>query len=182
MKARATLAVLAILLLTGCEGFKSKPAVQMKLNDNYATSALLALKAIERDPYVPEKSSGLVSRFTQEKIDAADVSAVSPEERNLTDELNIVYAAQLRLNLYKHEYDRGNAELMALGLTTPFPYTQKQWNAIVKAHSNLALLQIKKINDLKEPLTACFADFEASLRSRLTAMPISCSTLPKATP
>ncbi len=43
----------------------------------YATSALLALNAIQRDPYVPAKGSQLVSRFTQEKIDAADVAAVS---------------------------------------------------------------------------------------------------------
>ncbi len=139
MKTAISVVVLSLALgacaLTGCGDSKSELAqsavgVQRKLSDSYATSALLALKAIQRDTYVPEKGSQLVSRFTQEKIDAADVAAVSGEERNLTSELNTVYHAQLNLNQRKEELASKQRWVLNADATQ---YTKKQWDAICAA-------------------------------------------------
>jgi hypothetical protein len=79
------------LLLTGCG---HKPKV---ISDNYATSALLALKDIQGDLYVPEKT-GIMNRFTQEKINVAEVAAVSPEERVNAAALSGIYEERLFVN------------------------------------------------------------------------------------
>jgi hypothetical protein len=91
------LIIVAMIMFSGCTSVTNR-MVPKKISDSYATTALLALKAIQRDPFVPKKNSQLVSRFTQDKIDAADVVAVSNEERNLTNALNPAYHAQLILN------------------------------------------------------------------------------------
>jgi carbonic anhydrase/acetyltransferase-like protein (isoleucine patch superfamily) len=83
-----------MLMLIGC-GHKPKA-----ISDNYATSALLALKDIEGDLYVPEKD-GVVNRYTQEKINVAEVAAVSPEERANAAALGAVYEERLFVNMSK---------------------------------------------------------------------------------
>ncbi len=158
---------------TGCGSSKSKPAqttvvVQTKLSDSYATSALFALKAIQRDTYVPAKGSQLVSRSTQEKIDAADIAAVSNEERNLTSELNAVYHAQLNLNQHKEELKQDSQRFF--GIDAP-QHTKKQWDVIAKVLT-------EKSNENKtigKQLDTCFSDFDASLRARSTNVPASCA-------
>ena len=98
--------VLGVTELIGCKNEKPVQAdsvTQNKLSENYATDALLALKAIQRDPFVPAKDSQLVSRFTQEKIDVADVAAVSNGEKSITAALNSVYHEQLYANQHKEK-------------------------------------------------------------------------------
>ena len=165
---------LGACVLTGCGSSKSKPAqttlaVQTKLSDSYATSALLALKAIQRDPYVPAKGSQLVSRFTQEKIDAADVAAVSAEEKNCTNALNTVYHAQLDLN--QREDERRRYQEDCFGADAP-ACSRKQMDALVK----LLTAEGTVIRTIKGRLDTCFSDFDTSLRARSTDVPASCAT------
>ncbi len=168
---------LGACVLTGCGSSKSKPsqstlAVQTKLSDSYATSALLALKAIQRDPYVPAKGSQLVSRFTQEKIDAADVAAISDEEKNVTVALNSVYHAQLNLNQFKEKFDNDSHSLERLDGTQ---YTKTRWDAICDAWGKMMAAESSQLKTLSEPLNVCFSDFDASLRVRSTDVPASCA-------
>lgn len=165
---------LGACVLTGCEGSKSNPAqttvtVQAKLSDSYATSALLALKAIQRDPYVPEKGSQLVNRATQEKIDSADVAAVSNEERNLTSELNAVYHAQLTLNQHKEELKQDSQRFF--GTDAP-QHTKKEWDVIAKVLTERATTN----KAIGKRLDMCFSDFDASLRVRSTDVPATCAS------
>ncbi len=91
---KAILIWAVLLLLSGCG---HKPKV---ISDNYATSALLALKDIQGDLYVPDKT-GIVNRFTQEKINVAEVEAVSPEERVNAAALSAIYEERLFVNTGK---------------------------------------------------------------------------------
>jgi len=56
------LALVLVAMCSGCGMFKPK------LSDNYATSALLALKAIEGDPYTPQKNPGLSAAPRKRKL------------------------------------------------------------------------------------------------------------------
>ena len=169
-------------LCSGCTERKSgggKPTqtnvvVQAKLSDNYATSALLALKAIQRDPYVPAKGSHLVGRLTQEKIDAADVAAISNEERKLTTALQSAYGARLNLNRRKEEWARRNHWFVEVDATQ---YTQKQWNALVEANYKLNLAEAPQMEALGGRLDACFSNFDVAIRARSADVPASCAEL-----
>ncbi len=160
------------LASTGCGNAESThaqtaAAVQRKLSDSYATSALLALKAIQRDPYIPEKDSNLVSRFTQEKIDAADVAAVSPEERGITSLLNAVYHKQLAVNYSKAKLKKDVAEWLPHS-----PQLSKKTNdALIGDFSDRR--QANK--DAEEQLNTCFTDLDTSLRARSTDVAASCT-------
>ncbi len=165
--------VVVALLILSVAGCKQAVAPSPKtLSDNCATASLLALKAIQRDTFVPDKGSGLVSRYTQEKIDAADVAAISGEERKVIDELNTVYAAQLRLNQVKKQLSTN--ELSALDATQ---YSQKQWDALVDAWGKMKVANLKQRDALQPPLDKCFSDFDASLRARSLAVPASCEAI-----
>jgi hypothetical protein len=164
------LVILAMIMVSGCASVTNRIAPK-KISDSYATSALLALKAIQRDPFAPEKHSQLVSRFTQEKIDAADVAAASTEERNLTNALNTVYQAQLSLNQLKQEEAN---RFQWLGSRDTTQYTQKQWEALVKATFDPAIAEIPRKKALTEHLDKCYSDFDASLRARSLDTPASC--------
>jgi hypothetical protein len=162
------------IALSGCGAKQTVLAEQpKKLSDAYATSALLALKAIQRDVFVPPKNSNLVGRATQEKIDAADVAAASPEERNLTAVLNSVYHEQLTVNQRQNSLTEMSREVLALDATR---YTQKQWNALTEAEFKILKLETPKIKAVRKQLDSCFADFDASLRARSTTAPESCTT------
>jgi len=182
---------LGACVLTGCGSFKSKPAqsavaMQRKLSDSYATSALLALKAIQRDPYVPAKGSQLVSRFTQEKIDAADVAAVSDEEKNVTSTLNAVYHAQLSLNKLNAKSDARWADaegdkpsgVPSRSCHEVPPAKRKYhpaWDAYCAMLEQLDSLEAPGKKELTEKLNTCFSDFDASLRARSTNVPAPCA-------
>ena len=170
MKKSLGMVAVVVIGLMGCRS-DSKPVqtatVQKKLSDNYATSALLALKAIQRDPYAPAKGSKMVSRFTQEKIDAADVIAVSSEERNVTTALNSVYLAQLNLNQHKAQLERDGNEIHTLDANN-----KKLSDAWVK----LMTTESAAVKSLSADLDACYVDFDALLRARLTDVPASCAS------
>ena len=83
MRTQLLRGMLVILALSGCKYSTPSIPERKQLSDGCAIASLLALKAIQGDPLVPEPHSGLVSRSTQEKIDAADVAAVSREERRV---------------------------------------------------------------------------------------------------
>jgi hypothetical protein len=119
-----TVFLLSVVFTVGCK----HPTVQKKLSDGCATSSLLALKAIQRDTFIPETGSHTVSRITQEKIDAADVAAASPEERAVASNLNAVYDGQLFLNakadLLQHE-----EKIMAFGGETAGLKAEREENS-----------------------------------------------------
>jgi uncharacterized protein YhdP len=148
---------------------------QAREKDNYDNNDPgcnpLALKAIQRDTYVPEKNSQLVSRFTQEKIDVADVAAVSDEEKNVTSALNTVYRAQLNLNQHKDAIAAPTRWALSVDATQ---YTQRQWNDITAAQLKLQLAELPMVKALSGQLDTCFSDFDASLRARSTGVPASC--------
>src|SRR5438093_10130858 len=104
-----------------------------------------------------------VSRFTQEKIDSADVAAVSDEERNLTSELNTLYHAQLSLNQRKEKQASRNRWFLEVDATK---YTQKQWDALIATNLKMNLAEAPQIKTLSGQLDTCFSDFDASLRAR----------------
>jgi hypothetical protein len=170
--------LLAGVVLSGC-GVKQTTSASApvpapeKLSDSYATSALLALKAIQRDPLVQPKNSNLVSRATQEKIDAADVAAVSEDEKKLTAVLNVIYNDQLSLNRQNNEVDKMTQWTLNVDATQ---YTQKQWNKIIDAQQKVILAGLPARKTLKAHLDSCFADFDTSLRARSTTAPTSCTT------
>lgn len=189
---KRTLGVVAIVVigLTGCRS-NSQPeqpaTVQKKLSDNYATAALLALKGIEHDAFVPVKGSQLVSRFTQDKIDAADATAVSNEEKNLTNVLSLLYHAKLTLNELNAKSD---ARWAAADRDRPpgvpsrschevppakIQYDHPAWDKYCAALEKLDRLEAPAKNEITEKLNACFSDFDASLRARSTIAPASCN-------
>lgn len=164
---RLSLVAIAVVL-TGCGTTKSAVFQQppKKLSDGYAMSALLALKAIEGDTYVPEKNSNLVSRFTQDKLDTADVAAVSPEERNITGSLNEVYKQRLLIN-------QNEAALKEAGndwLPRSPSLSKKQNDAIIAKLTKWG----DDIKSRKNQLATCFTDFDSSLRARSVDAPASC--------
>jgi hypothetical protein len=145
---------------------------QAKLGDGFATAALLALKAIQRDPYAPAGGSDLVSRFTQEKIDAADVVAKTNEERNVAAALNGIYRTQLGVNQVRAKFENDKHSLDRLDSTL---YSETEWKALCDAWGKIMVQDSSRLKALREPLTACLSDFDASLRARSTALPASCT-------
>ncbi|MGB7105118.1 MAG: hypothetical protein WBD39_00090 [Candidatus Acidiferrales bacterium] len=152
-----------------------KPArkvAQKKLSDDYAKSALLALKAIQRDASTPDVSGDtiLVNRHTQEAIDAADVSGTTDYEKAMTVALNAVYIQKLMYN-------------QKLELKTTL---HEMDSDLVKYSSDLAALthqqaaqraaQEPEIQALSKRLDACFADFDTTLRARSAALPAACAS------
>jgi hypothetical protein len=168
---KATLVVAAAVYVVGCSSNKAAQPEAQKLADNYATSALLALKAIQRDPYVPAKGSELVSRFTQEKIDAADVAATSDKEKNITVALTSVYRAQLTLNQRKEQMHVDGGKLEEIDSR----YSQKQRKALGDAWVKMMEAESSGVKSLSETINKCYSDFDPSLRARLTDVPASCS-------
>ncbi len=148
-----------VITPTGC---KHQPA-EKKLSDGCAIASLLALKAIQGDPYVPEKGSGLVSRATQEKIDAADVSAISPEERGIAKALSVVYGGQLFQN----------ARVNRLQILQKIASYGDKSNSLKVEREETA----REVETFGKSLDGCFSDFDASLRSRSLAVPASCAAL-----
>lgn len=160
--------IVVVTVLVGCGSTRSatvQPAPK-RLSDNYAISALLALKAIEGDTYVPEKGSNLVSRFTQEKIDAADVTAVSPEERNMTALLNNVYHERLSLNSDKAKLNQDSREWLEVSTRL----SKKTNDELIDKFTESG----KSIKARESQLDSCFADFDTSLRARSVDTPASC--------
>ena len=123
----------------------ARKATHKKLSDDYAKSALLALKAIQRgDPH------------TQEAIDVADVARTTDAERAMTKALNGVYLLKLDYN-QKLELEQVLTDSSGAG-----------------AAAKRAALE-PKIQTFSEKLGACFAEFEATLRARSTALPTACA-------
>ena len=155
--------------LAGC-GQKQAASVQAapkRLSDAYATSALLALKAIQGDVYVPpDAKSKLVFRPTQEKIDASDVTAVTPEERGLSALLGTVYDHRLTINFGEASFKRETAAFVE---ASPHISKQKSDQAI----DELAR-QSQEDKDRKDKFEACVNDLDASLRARSVDVPASC--------
>ncbi len=137
--------------------------MQKKLSDNFAIAALLALKSIQHDG----------NRSALDKIDAADVLAVSNEEKNVTLVLNSVYRKQLNFNRLKAKHDQDLHSLERLDATQ---YTQAEWNALCDAWGKLMLAQTSQMKTLSEPLNTCFTELDTSLRARSTDVPASCSS------
>jgi hypothetical protein len=162
-----SLAIISVALI-GCGTTKSSVVQPQpkKLSDGYAMAALLALKAIEGDTYAPGENSNLVSRFTQEKIDTADVTAVSPEERNMTVSLNEVYKRRLLIN-------QNEAALKEAGndwLPRSPSLSKKQNDAVIAKLTKWG----DEIKIRKNELATCFTDFDSSLRARAVDAPASC--------
>ncbi len=153
----------ALVATAGCK--PPAPPAEKKLSDSCAIASLLALKAIQGDPYIPEAGSGLVSRVTQEKIDAADVAAVSPDERNIAKALSLVYDGRLFLN---GRQDRSRLEQKTAG------YGDE--TSGLKAEREETARQVDVFGRMFD---GCVSDFDASLRSRSLAVPASCGTLPQ---
>jgi chromosome segregation ATPase len=160
-KIQAVILMLCVMPV-GCK--HTLTPAQKNLSDICATSSLLALKAIQRDLYVPEVGSHTVSRATQEKIDAVDVAAVAPEERAIASELNTIYDGQLFLNsradLLRHEDKLASFGSETVGLKTEREETSKQ------------------VDTFRMALDKCFTDFDASLRARSLFVPESCAAVP----
>ena len=127
------------------------------------SDGLLALKAIQGDPYVPEKGSGLVSRATQEKIDAADVVAISPEERGVAKALSVVYDGQLFQN----------TRVNRLQILQKIASYGNETNGLKVEREETA----REVDLFGKSLNACFSDFDRSLRSRSLTAPASCTAL-----
>jgi hypothetical protein len=160
--------VLGIMGLIGCKDEKPVQAdsvTQKKLSDTYATDALLALKAIQRNPFVPAKGSQLVSRFTQEKIDVADVAAVSNDEKSVTAALNSVYHVQLDANQHKEKMKADGNLLSTLDVRNK--KIADAWVKLMEAES-------AEQKSLDSSLEACYTTFDASLRARLPDIPAAC--------
>jgi len=128
-------------------GKSARETAPQALSDDFAKSALLALKTIQRDTTRPKVGSGqtlLVDRHTQELIDAADVAATTDEERSMAKVLAIVYLLKI---IYNGDVGR---EDTSHGL----PHSE--------------------IEGFSKRLDVCFADFEAILRARSTTSPATC--------
>lgn len=174
------LGLVALLLLTSSVFGQTQPArtpvkstrraAQKKLGDDYAKSALLALKAIERDATTPDVSgdSILVNRHTQEAIDAADVAGTTDDERAMTVALNAVYMQKL---MYNQKF-----ELQTTLHETDSDLVKYSDDLATFAHQQAAqrAAQEPEIQALSKKLDACFADFDAMLRARSTALPTAC--------
>ena len=149
--------LLSVALLAGCH----HAPVEKKLSDGCAIASLTALKAIQGDPYVQERGSNLVSRATQEKIDAADVAAISSEERGIAKALSVVYEAQLfqngRVNRLRLE-----EKLKGYGNESAGMKTEREENA-------------REVSVLGKTLETCYSEFDTSLRARSLAIPTSCA-------
>jgi len=170
----------AVLFLTASAFGQTQPvkesvkparrAVQKKLSDDYAKSALLALKAIQRDASTPDVSGDtiLVNRHTQEAIDAADVSGTTDDEKAMTAALNAVYVQRLMYNQ--------NLELETTLHEMDSDLVKYSGDLAAFAHQQAAqrATQEPKIQALSKRLDACFADFDATLRARSTALPSAC--------
>lgn len=153
-----------VVALAGC----NRPAASTKgtkLSDGCAIASLLAIKAIQGDPFVPEANSGLVSRSTQEKIDAADVAAVSPEERHVAGALNVVYHAQLFQNTRTNR----------LQLMQKLARHGRETAGMKAEREEMA----REVSDFEMVLNGCLRDFDESLRARSLAVPKSCEVLPQ---
>jgi hypothetical protein len=160
-KIQAVILMLCIVPI-GCK--HAPTPAQKNLSDTCATSSLLALKAIQRDLYVPEVGSHTVSRVTQEKIDAVDVAAVAPEERAIASELNSIYADQLFRN---RTADRLVHEEKL--------FTFGGESAGLKAEREETT---REVDTFGMALDKCIYDFDLSLRARSLAVPSSCVLLP----
>jgi hypothetical protein len=159
----------AILAVTGCSGTKNatvQAAAPKVLSDAYAIQALLALKSIQRDLFIPDAGFTTVGRLTQEKIDTADVAAVSPEEKSMTDTLNAVYIKHISINRRKDEHDRKVSEYVEAS-----PRLSKKTN---DAWIAVAVKTGDEIKSSQKQLDSCFVDLEASLRARSITTPASC--------
>jgi|ERR1019366_156812 hypothetical protein len=138
------------------------------LGDGYAVAALTALKAIEEDTFVQKPDSNLVSRFTQEKIDAADALAVSIDQRNIMSVLNKMYAVKVNLNWQVKGRDLFVKIAHDDRLSSVFTAADKQRD---EAEANQRSLAVATISGR---LDKCFADMDSSLRARSKEVPASC--------
>lgn len=167
-KILAASAILVVILPLFACNKNSEQTPPKKLSDNYATTALLALKTIERDIYQQKLGSNLVSKDTQGKIDAADALAQAGEEKKITDALNFIYKAKVRFNWQVHQKD---LLLEIVHLELRLHNTPK---TDLKKDNNRAKEWSEAISVADTKLETCFADFDTSLRSRATNVPASC--------
>jgi hypothetical protein len=158
----------ALLLLVPF-AFSGCSEAPKRLNDSYAVAGLTALKAIEGDTFVQKPGTNLVSRFTQEKIDAADALAVSSEEKHVTDTLNQIYAAKVNFNWQVVRKDRW-LETVHLEERSP-SFTTPDYRQHARTMANQTSQEVTAFSD---QLDKCFSDLDSSLRARLVAVPASC--------
>ena len=153
-----------VFIVVGCKHAEVKP--EKRLSDGCAIASLLALKAIQGDPLVPEPHSNLVSRNTQEKIDAADVAAVTMEERRVAGALNVVYHARLFQNKQTSRLQSLQKLAGHSGETAGMRTEQEATD--------------KEVSDFEASLSGCSRDFDESLRARSLSVPRACEELPQA--
>jgi hypothetical protein len=167
-KMKPIIALALIVLFSGC----GNP----RLSDNYATSALVALKSIQSDAYTPPGETPKTGNpSTVEKLDAADAQGVTAPETNVTSALRDVYVARLHYNQLLRDYSYASRSLTSL--TVPFALAHPIYSDMDKR-----ILDSKKemekadarVRAVSPMLDDCFALLDSSLRARSTEIPVPC--------
>jgi hypothetical protein len=167
-----------VTALSGCTGVTDH-ATPKRLNDNYATNALLALKAIERSAaFIPDPDTlfpyrkYLIDQPTTDKIDAVDVLAVSDEEKKIVSTLDALAKAKVSLNQQIFDRDRAQGwlpsktEMQSMGASAA-RIARQQYEEVRQDSKNVSTFSTK--------IEACFLDLDTSLRARQAEVPTSCS-------
>jgi hypothetical protein len=120
------------------------------ISGGYAKSALLALFAIRADVSGSERRDAqtLIGTGTQDKIDAADAEARTPQELSLTRSLRLIYERKLT--------DNGKRKIAA---------------------SDAPSLHARGIVLMEKREEACFSAIELTLRDRSPKVPQACDDM-----
>lgn len=140
-----------------------------KISDAFAKASLFALKAISSDATIPENANGelMASRHTTEKIDAADVEAVTPQEKFVVGLLHDFYSDRLinntRRDTIRVQYEEKAYSSPASGL------------ALQRVPDELA--KDPRIVGMTKREAACSDAVDAMLRLRVFDAPEECKSV-----